>query len=254
MISAQITIPYHMIGDYLFFLREQRINLEIYFSGSNLDEIQETSIPLLKEKLNYNPSLSIHAPYMDLSPGAVDGEIRKVTEKRFLLTCDIARELNATTIVFHSGFEKWKYGLKADIWLRESIKTWEKMINRLRGSDVTIAIENVFEDEPSNLRLLIESIGSEKMGLCFDTGHFNLFSKVSLVEWLHQTKDHIVETHLHDNYGQSDDHKAMGDGNFPFQLFFNEIKGIDCLYTIEAHTKDSVMKSMEYLIRTVSES
>ena len=33
-----------------------------------------------------------------------------------------------------------------------------------------IAIENIFEDEPQNLRLLMEKMGNNSFGICFDSG------------------------------------------------------------------------------------
>ena len=45
---------------------------------------------------------------------------------------------------------------------------------------VKIAIENIFEDEPENLRLLMEEMGNKNFGICFDSGHFNLFLKYHL--------------------------------------------------------------------------
>ncbi len=57
-------------------------------------------------------------------------------------------------------------------------------------------------------------------------------------------KPYIKELHLHDNSREGDDHLAIGDGSFDFELLFDELKGIDCAYTIEAHTVESVKKSL----------
>ena len=136
---------------------------------------------------------------MDLSPGAVDQKIRAVTIERFTRIFDIAEILKPEAIVFHSGYEKWKYALKIDVWLENSLKTWRIVQKRAEEMEVKIAIENIFEDEPTNLRLLMEEMSSSNFGLCFDTGHFNLFSKIPLAEWLEQLKAYILELHLHDN-------------------------------------------------------
>ena len=77
---------------------------------------------------------------------------------------------------------------------------------------VKIAIENIFEDEPSNLRLLMEQMGSDNFGVCFDTGHCNLFSKVPLEEWMRALAAYIAELHLHDNDRSADQHLPMGEG------------------------------------------
>jgi sugar phosphate isomerase/epimerase len=193
------------------------------------------------------PSLSIHAPFMDLSPGAVDPKVRAVTMERFLLVFDIAELLEPISIVFHSGYEKWKYALDVDLWLKKSLKTWNVLARKGAEKNIKIVIENVFEDEPGNLRLLMEEIGSDHFGICFDTGHCNLFSTVPLEEWLGQLKPYILELHLHDNNRAADDHKAIGDGTFNFDLLFSSLQDKKLIYTIEGHSPDDVMRSMRRL-------
>jgi len=55
--------------------------------------------------------------------------------------------------------------------------TWQPLNARAAAMGVKIAIENIFEDEPQNLKMLMENMNSENSGICFDTGHFNLFSR-----------------------------------------------------------------------------
>ena len=61
--------------------------------------------------------------------------------------------------------------------------------------------------------------------LCFDAGHFNLFSKITLSELLDKTGRYIYELHLHDNDGTSDDHYAIGDGNIDFEAILSRLNG-----------------------------
>jgi sugar phosphate isomerase/epimerase len=247
MISPHIHVPYHMIGDYLHFIKENRINLEIYFSSHSLDTLKDSDIRSLQEKLNYNPSLSMHAPFMDLSPGAVDSKVREITIERFSHIFAIAETLKPELIVFHSGYEKWKYAQKIDIWLEGSLKTWLLFLKRAADIGTKIAIENIFENDPTNLRLLMEEIKSDSFGICFDTGHFNIFSNIPLEEWLTQLKPYIIELHLHDNNRTSDDHLAIGEGTFDFGTLFSTLKDKNLVYTIEGHTMEDVVKSIERL-------
>ena len=219
MIAPQVHVPYHRIREYLPFIKKNRINLEVYFSAHILDALSYSEIKSLRSELDYNPSMTFHAPFMDLSPGAVDDRIREITLKRFSDVFAIAALLKPKVIVFHSGYEKWKYALKMDLWLEKSILTWKELVKRAEGMEIKIAIENVFEDNPENLRLLMEAIASEHFGVCFDTGHFNLFSTLSLKEWLREIKRYLIELHLHDNTGRADDHLAIGEGNFDFSGF-----------------------------------
>jgi len=247
MIHPHVHVPYDRVGDYLDFIKKNRINLEIYFSSQSLDTLNDSDIVTLKEKLNYNPSLSIHSPFMDLSPGAVDERVRVLTVERFLNVFKIAEILKPKAIVFHSGYEKWKYALRVEQWLEGSLITWPPLLKRAVDIGLKIAIENIFEDDPTNLRLLMEEMGSENFGICFDTGHFNLFSKIPLEEWLRQLKPYVIELHLHDNDKTFDSHLAIGEGTFDFDTLFSTLKDKNLIYTIEAHTPEDTIRSIERL-------
>lgn len=247
MIKPHINVPYDVLENYLPFIKQEKSNLEIYFGSRRFSSIKKNDIIKLKNKLDYSPQLTIHAPYMDLSPGAVDPGVREITTKRFSDVLGFAEILEPEVVVFHSGYEKWKYGNRVDIWLEGSLKTWVPLNERASDMGVKIAIENIFEDEPIHLKLLMEEVKSKNFGLCFDTGHFNLFSKIPLLEWLKLIKPYIIEVHLHDNTKTSDNHSAIGDGNFDFRTLFRELRGRNCVYTIEAHTVEDVKKSIERL-------
>lgn len=247
MINPHIHVPYDLLERYFPFIRREELNLEIYFGSRRFDDLRKKDIIKLKKMLDYNPQLTIHAPFMDLSPGAVDSRVREVTFERFSDVLDFADILQAKVVVFHSGYEKWKYDSRVDIWLEESLKTWIPLNRKAFALGVKIAIENIVEDEPSNLKLLVENINSKNFGLCFDTGHFNIFSKLFLSDWLGMIKPYIIELHLHDNAKDKDLHLPIGNGNFDFRTLFIELQGKNCVYTIEAHTVEDAKKSMERL-------
>lgn len=247
MIIPHVHVPYELLGNYFPFIREHRLNLEIYFGTQRFDSLTKSDIIKLEGKLDYKPELTIHAPFMDLSPGAVDTRVRDVTVKRFSQVFDFAEILRPKVIVFHSGYDKWKFDGRVDIWLEGSLNTWIPLTKRAEALGIKIAVENIFEDEPSNLKLLSEAINSKNFGICFDTGHFNLFSSIFLADWLKQIKHYIVELHLHDNTRVRDSHFAIGEGNFDFRTLFKELKGENFVYTIEAHTIEDAKKSIERL-------
>jgi sugar phosphate isomerase/epimerase len=245
--GPHVHIPYDSFDTYLPFFRAEKLNPEIYFGSRSFHKLKKSDLIELKRKLDYNPRTSIHAPFMDLSPGAVDAKVREVTMKRFSDTLDVAEILRPEVIVFHSGYDKWKYANRVDIWLEASLQTWRPIQKRASDMGVTIAIENIFEDEPEHLRLLSREMNSPDFGICFDTGHFNLFSKLPLKKWLDTIKPYIQELHLHDNSGEGDEHLPIGDGTFDFETLFEELQGIDCVYTLEAHSVENAKKSIERL-------
>lgn len=247
MNNIHVHIPFNKINEHLEQIKDYQLDLEIYFTSPLLDVIQKDDIKKMLKSLDYSPSLSIHAPFMDLSPGAIDSKVRSVTIERFMHIIDIAEMLSATHVVFHSGYEKWTYNHKIDTWLEKSLLTWERIIKYSQHLDVKLAIENIFEDEPTNLSLLMERLHSERFGICFDTGHFNIFTNRSLSEWMDALKPYILELHLHDNIKTADSHFPIGDGSFDFHHLFSLLGDKECLYTIETHSPEMVIKSIERL-------
>ncbi|MCX8030572.1 MAG: sugar phosphate isomerase/epimerase [Thermodesulfovibrionales bacterium] len=245
--QVHVHIPFYKIKDYLAEIKKHKLNLEIYFNSDALDSIKGSDLEMLMNSLDYKPSLSIHAPFMDLSPGAIDSKVRAVTLDRFFHVLEIAGRISATHIVFHSGYEKWNYNHNIDLWLEKSLQTWRKVLDSSKDMNVKIAIENIFEDNPKNLLMLMKELASERFGICFDTGHCNIFSSVSLDEWLEALTPYILELHVHDNDKRSDAHYPIGEGTFDFNRLFSYIKDKKCLYTIETHSPEMVIKSIEKL-------
>lgn len=245
MTKPHIHVPYSKFYDYLNIIREEKLNLEIYFDSKNLDYIKKDDLLKLKKELSYEPSLSLHAPFMDLSPGAVDSKIREATIERFNQIFDVAEVLEPKSIVFHSGYNKWKYASKVNIWIENSLITWEKFIERAEKLKIKIAIENIFEEEPNSLKMLMDRVSSSYFGICFDTGHFNVFSKKPLDEWIYILNKFIFEFHLHDNRGEFDEHLAIGSGVFDFKRLLHLLDKTDYLYTIESHSPEEVFKSIK---------
>ncbi len=185
---------------------------------------------------------------MDLSPGAIDPLVREVTIKRYKQTLSLAEAVPTRVLVFHSGYDKWKYDHKIDVWLDASLKTWEIIVKEAESRGIRIAIENIFEDNPENLRLLMERMHTDHFGICFDTGHFNLFSSVSLDEWLDAIGSYIFELHIHDNDGTADQHCAPGEGRFDFNALFDRIdpENENIIFTVEAHSAEQVRKALQF--------
>ncbi|MBI5050861.1 MAG: sugar phosphate isomerase/epimerase [Nitrospirae bacterium] len=245
MVKPHIHVPFDGVKTYLGFIRQEKLDLEIYFGSKRFDDINKADVMEVKSLLDYNPGLTIHSPFMDLSPGAVDSRVRDITIKRFLDILSFAEILKPKAIVCHSGYDKWKYDSMVDVWLEGSLITWKAVNKRASDIGVKIAIENIVEDEPSSLKLLMDEIASDNFGICFDAGHFNIFSAVTLSEWISALKPYIIELHLHDNDRTADLHLPLGDGTFDFRKLFNELAGKNCIYTLESHTIEHVKKSMQ---------
>lgn len=244
----QVNVPYKMLLEKLDFVVDKEFNPEIYFNGDALDNYREEDLQKIKTALRRKGlSITIHAPFMDLSPGGVDSKVKKATIERLDQTIEVASFFQPQMIIFHPGYNKWFFDGNVELWLKNSLKTWEPLLKKAEKMGIPIALENIFEEEPSSLKKLISAINSSYFNFCFDTGHFHLFSTVAMKEWFDSLGNYIKEVHLHDNFKTSDDHLPPGDGEIDFDLFFQLIKhhGINPIYAIEPHKVEHLERSLQ---------
>lgn len=251
MISTNV--PYKMIRDNIRRIVSLQVGIEVYFNNDTIDNTVARDVReiggLLKEA---GVACTVHAPFMDFSPGAVDLAVRAVTKDKLKKAVEMANILNARGIVCHGGYNKWYFDGRAQIWLEGSLDTWEDIL-KAAGKDLPVMIENIFEEEPSTLVELFGHFRDRNLYYCFDSGHFNLFSKVSLEEWLTPLRKKIKEMHLHDNHGTSDEHLPVGMGTFPFRELKTFVKQLnDMIYTSETHGEaqavEGINKMKEFLL------
>lgn len=247
MPRVHVHLPYKKLLENINYVRERKLDLEIYFDSLALDNISGKDTHNLKWSLDWNPNLSLHGPFMDMSPGGMDEKVRRLTLERFLHLVEIAEVFKPKVLIFHPGYDMWRFHGHEDQWLENSLKTWSQVLESARKTTASIAIENVFEEDPATIEDLIKEIDSDRFGFCLDTGHFNLFSKRPLKEWIDRLGHRIIEVHIHDNNGTKDEHLAIGDGKMDFDLFFRLLKGFQNmpLLTIEVRSKEAVEKSIE---------
>lgn len=236
-----------MLKDFIDFIKSSGLNPEIFFSSGCLDRMNTETLDGIVSMLGARQECSIHGPFMDLCPGAVDRKVRDVTVERLNHALDIAARLKPHSIVFHGGYEQWKFGHKIDEWLEGSLLVWPALIERAQRIGTRIVIENVFEHEPEPLAALMDRLGCMHFGVCFDIGHYNLFTKKPLSYWMDALGPHIMELHLHDNEGGYDAHLPMGEGDIKYEELFDRMRGRDLIYTMEVRSAEAAMKSRKYI-------
>jgi len=244
-----VHIPYKQLMENLAKIEGEDFNIEICLSGDMLDNYPAKDIDrLLKFLKERDKDCTFHAPYQDLNPGSLDREIRKITLRRFHQTLELASEFKPLIIVFHTGFDPWRYSDLEDEWLRLSLKTWEEVLRRAEGISAKLALENVFESKPQQILRIIKEF-SPPLGFCFDVGHYNVFSHLPLKSWFEILHKFLLELHLHDNNGQLDEHLGLGQGCFPFDELLSLLKLFpsSALLTIEGCDEAAIRASLRYI-------
>ena len=244
----QVHIPFdQLLQKHLDKIFRERINPEIAFNSAILDGFKEpdyaSAATILREA---GRSITFHAPFMDLRPGAIDAKIRRVSLERFRQVFDIASSFHPRAIVFHPSYDEKYYVSSGRKWLENSIDTWSQLVPLAEKLDTRIALENVYEADPVFLGLLLDALPPGRVGFCFDTGHFNAFAVSGLEAWIDRLGHRLIEIHLHDNKGALDEHLPVGEGTFPFARLFTILRErkLTPILTVEAHSEQNLARTL----------
>lgn len=249
-------VPFSLAADHLDYMIGRGVHPEIFFNAETLDALLPEKVESLAASLGNNGiSCTIHAPFMDLNPGSDERLLREATRHRFKQVCDAAAILRPKVMVFHPGYDRWRYGEKQSSWLKHAMDSFAEVLAATEKTGCTIAVENIFEEEPSTLLALIEACNHPRLRHCFDVGHWNLFHAdgVGLEEWFATLGEYIAEVHIHDNRGTRDDHAPVGEGNIDFDLYFRlmERYAPDAVWTIEAHSRECLERAIQSIMSIV---
>jgi sugar phosphate isomerase/epimerase len=240
-----VNCPYPQLRRNLERLSVLGIGVEIYFDNRVVNEVGSGEARDLGRELDERGIFrTLHAPYMDLSPGGVDREVRAITIEKLKKAVGLAHYIGAHGMVCHGAYDRWRFGGNEQLWLDGSIATFSEVLKE--AGDLPVTIENVFDHNPSALLALFGHF-QDKLWLCFDTGHFNLFSALPLGDWLVPLKERLRELHLHDNHRNSDEHLPVGKGIFPFRELKQFLKSTGgLLFTAEARSEAVAAETIRY--------
>ncbi len=230
----------------LKFLSSYGLFPEVYLPGELLDSISDHQILTMTRWREEGKGLTFHAPFTDLTPGGFDPRVLEVTRFRFSQVMDLAEKVRPEQIVFHPGFDDFRFAFREELWLENSLRVWGELVEAANRIKTRVCLENVFDPRPDHLFQLREKIGQE-LGFCLDTGHILIFSEVPLKEWLDAFSDGLRELHLHDNHGREDLHLPVGEGAFDFRFLWGEVteRGLEPVVVLEHHSAEETVRSLK---------
>ncbi len=241
-----VHFPFRHRSRYLPFILEHHLQPEIALVAGDFAGSDAPLKALGKTLKQAGLRCTVHAPFMDLNPGAVDPAVQKITRHRFDQSLDAAALLGARVVVFHPGYDRWRYGGQQRLWIDQNLEFWPPLLKKAERLGIRMALENIFEEQPDTLVELLEAIDSPWLGHCFDCGHWNLFSTVALEDWLEALGERLIHLHLHDNRGERDAHLPIGEGDIPFQRLFEYLRTLKRppTMTLEAHDPEDALTSL----------
>lgn len=248
----QVNIPFTMLisDSWLDFFISAGLNPEIGLDAAALDGFSLSMFKKIAEIFHHHGrSITLHGPFMDLSPGSPDPKIRDLTRRRFDQLIEAAAIFHPKTVVCHCGYDKGRYGFCRELWTGLCIDLWKWLGKELYQIGARLMLENVYESNPGELTALLDHLDWTHTGCCLDVGHQSVYGSVPLAEWLAAVGPRIGQMHLHDNHGDRDSHLGMGKGRIQFSSLFEFLRNRAefPVITLEPHEREDLLSSLNYL-------
>lgn len=247
--KIQVHMPFRLLAaKHLDLVVKKRLNPEISFNYLDLETTSRQDFVRVAKRLTEEDlTVTFHAPFMDLRPGAIDPEIRRVSLDRLKAVIALAEYFHPRSIVCHPSFDEKYYLSSKETWFENSVATWSNLALLASQLDTILCLENVYEAEPDIMAQLLKALQNPHIRFCFDTGHFNVFSRATLENWLEQLAPYLYQLHIHDNSGRADEHAPIAAGTFPFTDLFSLLRArnLSPLITLESHSAKDLWQSVD---------
>lgn len=248
---VQVNLPFpYLLRGYLELFLELGLNPEIGLYADNLGRYAPAVFRRAARAFHQaGRRITLHAPFQDLLPGALDDQILAATRRRLRQAFCYLPVFRPVSVVCHLGYEARFYGGDTPKWLARAAATFKELAARAAAHGVTVMLENVYETDPELHLTLLRRVDAPNLKVCLDVGHLFAFGGGDWPRWLQTLAPVIGQLHLHDNHGDDDAHLALGAGTIPLAeiLQFLAERGSQPLVTLEPHQEGSLQPSLEHL-------
>ena len=175
--------------------------------------------------------ISFHAPFYPGNISMLDETGRQTIVDHILRTAEcFGRHCPGKIVVVHPGE---LIDTQGDLprhlaQIRKSLKEIFAVCDKY---DLRVALENMrhgddsphenfkerIGENPEMLMAIIDAMGNERAGICFDTGHANIAGDI--LKRLRSCAGKLLHTHISDNQGVRDNHVMPEDGTIPWDGF-----------------------------------
>ncbi len=248
---VQVNIPFaFLLHGYLDRFLARGLNPEIGLDAWSLNHYPPRTFREIARTFQRRArQLTLHAPFQDLAPGALDDAVLAASRRRLRQAWRWLPIFQPLAIVCHLGYEARHYRHDLESWEVRAAATFKELAAIAAAHRVRVMLENVYETEPELFLEVLQRVKAPNLQVCFDVGHLLAFGGGDFECWLNALWPVIGHLHLHDNQGHEDDHQALGSGRVPLKyvLEFLAGKGRHPIITLEPHQEGSLTPSLQFL-------
>lgn len=240
--------------------------LEVISGGRLIPDRVEAVVSLLSR---FSLDYVIHGPD-PLNLAAVAG--RDLEARIAQATVELAAAVGSRLVVFHTGYVPLMWASRYDAIIAAQsrfVETLREIATFAAQRKVALCIENLppyldrylLGDRLDLLVHIVEQVGKENVGICFDFGHAYSAAKYYGFDFfgaLAHAKPYITHVHLHDAHGRGVHmpmaiagalsqrsalvygtlhHLPLGWGEVPYHQGLNILKGTNLNITLEIHPR-----------------
>lgn len=197
-------------------------------NADRLMELSDGEVGKLKKLLDERAFTPFtHAPFFGLDIASLDTKVSAYTESALVQALEVTALLGGRVMVMHTGYLPYFSRGGRRLWFRNWDSRMPRVVEQAEQLGVKVVLENTWEDRPEVLAHLIDMLPRGTVGVCLDTGHLNVFSRLPLQNWWRVLGAHVEAFHIHDNDGISDDHLVPGEGTFDFSALADLIRRLE---------------------------
>lgn len=210
-----------------------------HFEYRNMEFLEKTAQYMKEEGLK---APSFHSPfYLSISDAyqgkwlhlaTTDEANRKKAVEETIFCLQAMSIFNSSILTIHcTGYDD-ESERDLLVGMRKSL---DQLLPLACDAGITLAMEN--DDEPplskEAMVNLVNEYRTPYLGICLDIGHSNL--NENPIEVLKKFAPFLVNLHIHDNFGQNDEHLIPFDGNIKWEKIIQELVNFqyDKLLTFE---------------------
>ncbi|MBQ7821621.1 MAG: sugar phosphate isomerase/epimerase [Clostridia bacterium] len=153
-----------------------------------------------------------------------------------LASISLCRKLGSEIYVVHGDqIDRKNMEYSEQAVLEYNYRVYFPVVEYAASHGMKVAFENTIDMPPhrvfcshtEELLALTEKFSDSKsVGICWDFGHGNVMYDPNSIEEMIKTKDHLISTHVHDNFHSKDMHGLPFTGNLDWTKMMKALKDI----------------------------
>lgn len=195
---------------------------------------------------------TLHVPIYDLSLASLNPHVASVALAELVASVDLAADVGASVVVFHSGGLPKEYAQLEG----EHERAWRRLefalavaLPHAQGKGVKLALENKQKGTdlvitPEDHLRALQSFPD--LAACLDFGHLHTVG-LDPIAFANALGPRLIHVHLHDNRGQRDEHLPLGEGTLDLPTVLTALDPYTGSVILEISDPDGLRGSVELL-------